>query len=338
MLKAAIKLILKILLVAIPLWLLIAVYYIFDPFKVIYDYSSYYKDNVREVPVNREYATTEIFLKNKASINYDSFIFGSSRSLAFRCTEWKKYIKGIPFHYDASGESIFGISGKLKFLDSKKINIKNCLIIADSATLMVTANSKGYSYIKHPLISGENKLSFQYEFLTTFLSNKFFIPYLASLFKISIPDFFEYPDIIDKKTFEYDKLTNDIIFGGADNDLSKNPPLYYYLKKDLFSRRDTSAREFVQPLITDKQIIILTEMKTIFDKYNTDYKIVINPAYDQRYLNTADVKELKLIFGETKVFDYSGINEITNNISNYYEPEHCRPFVGEKILKEIYSK
>jgi hypothetical protein len=54
-------------------------------------------------------------------------------------------------------------------------------------------------------------------------------------------------------------------------------------------------------------------------------------------LNPADLKILENAFGNTNVYDYTGINSITNQLKNYYENDHCRPLVGKKIMTEIYK-
>lgn len=43
---------------------------------------------------------------------------------------------------------------------------------------------------------------------------------------------------------------------------------------------------------------------------------------------------LKDIFGYENVFDFSGINEYTNDIHNYYERGHYRPILGALLLQK----
>src|SRR5205814_6283805 len=109
-----------------------------------------------------------------------------------------------------------------KFLDNNKTTIKNCLIILDSATITITKNSSGNNYIKHPLVSGESRIYFQYEFLKTFLSNKFFVPFLALKLNIKLPKFLDYQDIVDKRIFVYDKINNDVISEESESEISKD--------------------------------------------------------------------------------------------------------------------
>ena len=54
-------------------------------------------------------------------------------------------------------------------------------------------------------------------------------------------------------------------------------------------------------------------------------------------LNESDLIYLKDTFGEDNVFDFSGINEFTNDYRNYYEISHYRPHVARKILEIVYE-
>lgn len=337
MIKGTAKLFAKIFLLSIPLAALIIVYLIDDPFKVIYSNHNFYTNNTRDIPLNRDFVSTEILLKNYPNYKYDSYIYGSSRSLCFLSRDWSKYINGKIFHFDGAGESLFGLVTKLRFLESRNMPVKNCLIILDSATLSETRNSKGHTYIKHPLTSGESSLAFQFIFLKTFLSNKFFIPYFFYKFGRKPPSYFDHPEITDKRTFSYDNVTNDIFFTGTEEAMSKNIDSFYKANRTIFFQRDTSS-QIISARIGREQENQLKEIKEILSRNNTNYKIIIYPDYNQRYLDVADVALLRKIFGKENVYDYSGINEITRNITNYYDFSHCRPPVGQRILKEIYSK
>lgn len=91
------------------------------------------------------------------------------------------------------------------------------------------------------------------------------------------------------------------------------------------------------PVIVIKQRKMLEEMMQTFKKHHTDYKIVINPLFDQIKLNPRDLDILREIFGKENVFDFSGTNEITVDCYNYYEDSHYRPHIARNILKRIYT-
>jgi hypothetical protein len=64
-------------------------YWYFDPFKVLRTYADFSKPVI--VP-NRDYVSTETFIRNNPHYHYNSFIFGSSRTMAFKPARWKKYL------------------------------------------------------------------------------------------------------------------------------------------------------------------------------------------------------------------------------------------------------
>jgi len=318
--------------------MLVVLYLAEDPFKVLYHHDKYYFDNTKEIPLDRDFVSTQMFLENYDTYKYDSFIFGNSKSLSFKCDDWSKFIKGNCFHWDASGESLFGILRKLEFLENKKIPVRNCIIVLDSATVAETTGGKGHIYIMHPLVSRDSKLLFQFEFLETFLSHRFFTMYIAEKFGLHVSAFLDYDDIRDIHVFNYHPISNDITFTYAEEEMNKNEDDYYRKYSRYFFDRSAYANTRYEPLIGDVQNRMFTEMEEILRRLKADFRIVIYPVYLQRAFSNEDVAKLKQIFGAEKVLDYSGVNEITANVRNYYESEHGRPVVGQKILEKAYSK
>ncbi len=51
-----------------------------------------------------------------------------------------------------------------------------------------------------------------------------------------------------------------------------------------------------------------------------------------------DREILQGIFGKENVYDFSGINEFTEDYHNYYEAGHYRPLLGNKLLERIYKR
>ncbi len=335
--KPIIKLVIKLFFVLLPLWLLLIFYASSDPFKVLYNYEIYDEDLKPFVPLNRDFVSTQNFLNRNEKENYDSFIFGSSRSLAFRCSDWNKFVNAHPYHFDANGESLFGILTKLEYLEKKKIPVKNCLIVLDSSILAVTENVDNHLYIKHPAIANESKINFHFVFLKAFLSNKFFIPYIALKFNSEFTKNLSYQGIVDHRVLSYEEVTNDVIFSGDENEISTDPDSYYQKRKETFYKRDTLAQKYYSKVIFEKQLILLQRIKNALSFLHSNYKIIIYPLYDQKKLDDSDEKILRDIFGSENVFDFSGVNKLTNNIENYYEADHCRAKAGLEMLKTIYT-
>ena len=137
--------------------------------------------------------------------------------------------------------------------------------------------------------------------------------------------------------YHYDEAINEESYPQLEVVIYKNPDSFYMLKKNFFYTRDT-VRQWDKQLIKDEQIKLLTHIKSILDEDNTDYRIVINPLYNQKRLDTTDLKYLRNLFSAGKVFDFSGINDMTNSIYNYYDASHYRPAIAARIMDSIYAK
>jgi hypothetical protein len=285
---------------------------------------------------NRDYISTAMFINNNKKYNYESFIFGSSRTLAFKPNSWKKYLAPNckPFMFDASGESLYGIYTKLKYLDSIHININNALIIiCRDASFNHAANNNGALYIKHPATSGESSLAFQLTFLKAYLDPKFLFNFYSFKILGTYKPFMA--GYIDHRKITFDTVTNELNILDQESEIINNPIGYYNKRKELFYERKGEKIDSIQR-ITKKHLVMLNAMKTILVKNKTNYKVVISPLYDQIKMNPHDLAILKQIFGDN-VYDFSGKNAFTDNKMNYYEASHFRPNVGDSIFKIIYK-
>jgi hypothetical protein len=276
-----------------------------------------------------------MFVNNHKKNNYNSFILGSSRTLAFRPNSWRKYLPDddSPFMFDASGESIYGIYTKLKYLDSTNIEIKNALIIlCRDVSFSSSENHKGHLFIKHPATSGESSLSFQLDFIKAYFSSKFLINFYSYKILGSYKSFMS--GYIEKRKITFDTLTNEINIIDQETEVIQHPTEYYATRKELFYERIDEKTDSIQR-ITKKQILMLKEVKRILEKNNTNYKIILSPLYEQIKFNPVDLALLRDEFGNN-LFDFSGKNSFTDNKINFYETSHFRPIVGDSILKIIY--
>lgn len=93
----------------ITLFLLLVFYIATDPFKVIYTYDTYFENESKgRVAMNKSFVSTSTFLNNhkQLKLDYDSFIFGNSRSIFYEISEWEKHLpeNANPFHFDGSSE------------------------------------------------------------------------------------------------------------------------------------------------------------------------------------------------------------------------------------------
>ena len=330
----------KILLISLPFLLIISVYFITDPFKVLrhYRFDNYY--NWQPWELNREVCGVEN-LKERLEKNDvpDSYIFGSSRSFVFRCDVWEHILNDSSraFHMDAASETLFGVYGKVKYLDRQNIKIKNVMLICDANLLSKVDNIYDITHIKHPDISRESRFSFQTNFIKGYFTDFFFFKHIDFLSSHRIKEYMGTIFAINPGYIRTSAYKNDYYYQAYDSMMNKDSVAYYFSKKDVFGERP-AVQEISEAVIKNKETLMLKEMKAIFDKNNTRVKIIISPIYDQKKFNPADLNILTGIFGDHIIYDYSGKNDITKTKFNYYEANHFKPYIAEKIMSEIYAK
>jgi len=317
----------------IPVIVLFVLYLLLDPFKVLRTYSGF--SNYRVTP-NTEYISFSTFEYHNPTEHYNAFIFGSSRTKAFKTASWKKYLDSTarPFIFNASGESLNGIYQKISFLDRNHYPIKNALIILCKDYLFYDAEHKeGYLFIKNPALNGANKAAYQFQFFKAFLNPAFlssYVPYLVT--KQYRPYMHGY---IENRTVLIDSITNEIVFKEVEDELKTDPGKYYSDRKKLFYERSGETRDTVSYIDATNKATFL-KIRAILEKNNTNYKVVISPLYDEVKFNLKDQQILEDIFG-SHLYDFSGKNEFSGSKFNFYESSHYRPNVGDKILEAIYE-
>jgi len=322
-----------------PVVLVVASYFISDPFKVIYPYDDYYNTNPPMAALNRGYVSTELYLRNHKKYHYDSFIFGSSRSLAYLTTAWQPYIgkKSSPFHWDSSGESLFGIWGALKLVDSMNAPLANALLIVDPVLLAQVSENEEMVFIHHPAVSGLAKIKVQWLFFRKYLSKGFCIRYWdLKLFKTERPYMKNY--VYRRLYGFFNPVTNECPSVMQEALITANPEKFYSNRRKFYPVKISEGDGENKAVLAEKQIAMLRDINAIFLRKKTNFKIVISPLYDQRKINHADLQNLQDVFGKDNVYDFSGSNEITKNIMNYKDPGHYRIPVGNFILEKIYAE
>ncbi len=323
----------KTLLILLPLIVMLAVYLVFDPFEVIYRYQKHYNDPL--INYNWDYNQTETLVRNYSDRRYDSFIFGSSRSSAFITADWSKFIDSRRMlHFAAMNESIYGIQRKFLFLSNERLPIRNALIILDAQLLAMPSNNTGHLFIKHPKISGDSLITFHLTFFRAFIEIPYFIGYLDyKLFGKVRPVF--------RNRFGngllYNPVSGDKLQVKLEKSIAENSEKYYKDRSSVFYPRNFSRHDYAAPVLKGLQLGYLRDIRRVLDENRTDYRIVISPNYDQKYLSPEDMAQLRQIFGVDQVYDYSGVNRFTSDIHHYYEDSHFRPVVARQILAEIYS-
>jgi hypothetical protein len=323
-----------------PLTIVGILYIALDPFKVLYDYESFYDPNANAmVTLDQDYVSTTTFIKNSKNINYNSFSFGNSRSIFYQISDWEKHLNenATCYHFDASGEALWAINKKVEYIDKKGTNIENMLLVLDYSTLIQDKPKSGHLGIISPaLVDNSNIIGFHKTFFLAFLSPKFFYAFMDYKLSNQFKPYMKRGFLLDDRKRNYDNVTNELRFDYLENMIHENK--YYTPERlSIFYDRDTTIQRFSQVCILKNQMSILSNILTITKKNNTEIKIIINPLYDQLKLNKKDLEYLKTLFGYENVYDFSGINKFTNDYRNYYETSHYRPHVTSEILSIVYG-
>lgn len=318
-------------LLLLPLILLVLVFVVSDPLKVIHRYSSPLEIGVL---MNDRHFQAEYLLHNK--IAYHSFIFGSSRSKMYQTRVWREYINdSMVFHMGVNDESLWGVLKKLEYLDKHHYDIQNCLILLDPRLLRDIKNNDAHIFRDHPAVSGETNIEYYKHFFIAFLTPDFLKAYYnwnrTHHFDESMKQY------IWKERFNYDAYTGDIFYTEYDSLIKLNYDKYY--SSSVFYHRDSvKIAQSDRPVLTKNTKSYLVSIKNIFDKNHTSYKIIITPNYDQVKFNQGDNEFVSKLFGPKNVTNFSGFNAITNDKHNYYEFKHFLPHIADSTLKIAYQK
>jgi hypothetical protein len=322
----------SVVLFCIPLIFLILVYIWADPFKVIYDYPRYLSEYVM---LNRGFVSTEVFLKNNHEYKYNSFVFGSSRSMSFNCSTWSKYLPGdcSTLSYGNWNESIEGVLKKVQLIDSKGNDIKNAIIVID-ADLTFSKSNRTLSY-DHYLISGKSPGQFHLMYLSNWFRD-FRLVLTTVDYKLFRTKRSYMKGFIGMKDEDINPVNNDW-FLNSEREILKDSTTYYTNSLDKFYARSGVEKEAAEQ-ISPNDSVMMQKINSVFKNHGTNVKVIIGPLYDQISFNKNDLKCLQKIFGQENIYDYTGVNDLTNNKYNYMEDAlHYRYRTGDKILKRIYN-
>lgn len=327
---AFLRLVRKLALFTIPFWALIALYLYDDPFMILRKYDLYDSD----VMLNEHHVGWRIYKNHNDSVHFNSFILGNSCTMAFRCGEWEKYLApgDRAIRLFGNGESMKAISLKLHALDNEGTEIKNVLMILDRTSLSLFNLSNGYGNILPASITGDSPFIVQMDFIQAFAMPDFLFPYLR--YKITgkvnpgMKRMNPYGRIRDSR--------NNDSFNPRDKMIEQEGEAYWENRKKEFPERDGTA-VVEEPAIFHQQRMVLDDIMEVLHRHNTSVRVIISPDYNQKKLHPDDREILQSIFGKENVYDFSGINEFTEDYHNYYESGHYRPLLGNKLLERIYK-
>ena len=323
-------LILKGVLFSLPFWLVVVLYFYDDPFMVLRRYKRYDSD----IMLCEGCVGWNIYLNNRDSIPFNSFILGNSCTMAFRCHEWEKYLDGgRAVRLFGNAESMMAVYKKLLALEHEKADIRNVLLVIDPVSLSKTRLLSGFTNVLPPAVSGDSELSFQLSSLQAFVSPGFLMPYLR--YRLSGRK------VLPGKGFNpygqvRNPMNNDAI-NPRDKMILDEGEAYWESRAKEFPPRSGEPAVSGQ-VIYASQEKLLSDIAALFRRNQTKVKIILSPDYSQESANPADTDILRRLFGTENVFDFTGINEYTADIHEYYEQGHYRPCLSNKLMEFIYRE
>ena len=320
--------------IAIPLILLVGIYVWTDPFRCAHAF------DLNDIDAtNREYLSTELFLRNEQTYHYNSFIFSSSRGGGMNTYQWKQYLPdgAQPFLFQAWSESLTGIELKLNYLNEHNIPIDNALIMLDIPGAFKEAQLPHEALsLKHYMFTNQSHFTYNI---------------------IQFTNFIQKPSLWGKSTrrkinnvhiaYNSDTITNDWEITNKDNYLELPPQDSLKQCSDMTRRtfmeqieHSGHKVETAEPLINDRFLRQLRHVHDILEANHTDYHIIITPAYcyTNPAINPEDLQKLQEIFGEGRVHNYSCKNEFTEDYNNFSDPSHFGLRVGYLIIEDIYKR
>lgn len=271
-----------------------------------------------------------------SSTQYNSFIFGSSRTTSLYACYLNKILPNSNFfHYGNWNETIGGIYNKLLLIDSLGYSIDNVVIYLDTD---YTFQGEGKCNISdHYLVTGQNRTDYLITHFNIFYKN-LTLDKIKILLGLNVDERIytnwesdlntndpnhncNNPEIIST----YSKIENDNEFVHKIDSLKNTGFLY---ERPLSQQ----YKEIIQ--ISDSEKLLLLKLKDLFNKHSTNYYLVITPLYDQYKFNINDQDLVNKMFGD-RVYDFSGINWMTSNEYNYPDRKHFQPYISKYMIDSI---
>lgn len=336
--KSINKFIFRTIIAIIPLIIIVATYLIIDPFKVVRYYYPYFEPEKWETWLgwNKNWVSVTAYEQGRETYKYDSFIFGSSISIAYKTDEWKKYLpsSASPFHFDGTEEDIQGILDKVQYIDKLNDTIRHALIILEPKTFTYRPTKRFLRYTP-PQIGGWNTyLDFHYTYFLQFINSDFLKSYIP--FKITgKPLKYGINDIFPRQQLLYNKITNEEGLELMEGAIDQNPDSAY--QENDMAKFPIHELHYCQLLINDTLQSHLTKISELLKKHKSDYYIVFGPNRKRELLHPDDLNILSEIFTSERIYRYTAIDTIKDDKPYFYDNNHYRTFVCSAILDSIYN-
>ena len=267
-----------------------------------------------------------------SKIRYNTFIFGSSRTTSlYACYVQRKLQGSRAFHYGNWNESIGGILEKVKLLDSLGYPLSHVVIYIDTDHSFEGDGSvKPYD---HYLLTHHSRRHARIDHFQSFISE----PGNIALLFGGTPSKEEFPG------WHSDPITNDpthicsdssVTFFGIRNLSKADSSKIDSLKRCGFLYKRSETQQYRESQISAGENSMIHQLSRILRQHRSNYYVVITPLYDQRKFSREDMAILKEAYG-SNLYDFSGINPMTNDAYNYPDRTHFIENVSKQIIDSI---
>ena len=317
------RFVLLVLLALLPVLLVVAFYIVKDPFRVVKPYHGqiYNPDDTISLTINWGHVTVESFKYYDPQQHFDSFIFGSSLSGYYRIKDWQRHlpVEARPFHFNATRETIRGISNKLHWLIGRGVRIKHALLILENDMLQRRPLDDDVLFVQHPQ-TADNVSWWQFHqmFFNTYRHPEI-IAYLIAPAPMT-------ERVLGKGYATTDITTriepiNEGYYKWADSIIAVNPEAFY--TPEHLAKHAQPMRQMPLPdKITAPVESLLKDIASALKGQGTDYQIIIPPHYAWEAISSNDLYTLEQIFGMDRVHDYSHDAKMASNLHYYYDDGH----------------
>ena len=306
-------------LVIVSINLLYLINYIVDPFNIFHT-----KFLEKQSQINERFLKIEYLEKNH--MNYNSYMFGSSRIGTTHPSTVEKYIPDSHFYnLSAASATFYDYVKHLEYLIKEKYPFENLYLQIDIDHM---ANYKISTFSKklHPFVLNESLY-------------KFYIEHLNGFFPVNIKEKIKMNYFNNKEKKSKDAY---LLEFGIWTNLRSEKKLIQNCNKYVesvasFHKKNIRGVRFSKKYYNRKA---LERILFLCNKNNINLYIYTMP-HNKNMMDTYEVKDylefLKQLSSITDFYDFSGYNTITMNNCNYYEDSHYRPLVGKIIAGRIFN-
>lgn len=326
------------LLALLPVFLLLALYVIRDPFHVVKPYKGrvYNPGDTVALTINWGHVTVESFKYFDPQKHFNAFIFGSSLSGYYRIKDWTPYLPddARPFHFNASRETLDGILNKLRFLKSRGVNVRHALIIMEDEMLRRRPLDGDVLFVQHPQTAPNvSWWDFHQLYFNAFRRPELvgYILFPKALTQTVLDKGYATTDITNRI-----EVINEGYYAWADSVIAVNPDAFFtaeHIKQYTLPPMELPC----PPKIEGWVAYLLKGIERELEALGTDYQIIIPPHYGYEAIDSQDLYFLERIFTPERVHDYSHDPEMGIHLCHYYDDGHLIAQDCARLIDSAYN-